>query len=194
MGDPTSAQKGRHAPDGAQARSIAQALDDGQTPKKVTEQDVFYERLAEAAQRFAGTLHSLCGPGIALFEPDLEVAIIQALGVQPSDRLEGAAASSPRRSCSGPSTKASPTAAFGNDEHEQLADDDDDEEEYEDEDDVPCDMCGEREGPADNPIVLCDFPGCSKGLHLSCMSPPHTTVPHGMQVVLSVVRKQSTSH
>jgi hypothetical protein len=50
-----------------------EALDDGQTPKKVTEQDVFYERLAEAAQRFAGTLHYLCGPGIALFEPDLEV-------------------------------------------------------------------------------------------------------------------------
>lgn len=59
------------------------------------------------------------------------------------------------------------------DEHGANNDGDDDE-------DVPCDVCGDRADTARNPILLCDSDGCSAGArHLLCCTPRLLRVPKG---------------
>jgi hypothetical protein len=43
--------------------------------------------------------------------------------------------------------------------------------------DISCGVCGRAEATDENDILLCDFAGCDRALHMACVDPPLTTPP-----------------
>ena len=60
----------------------------------------------------------------------------------------------------------------------QTEEDEEEEEEEDDDDDTPCSVCGGKDSPDDNAMLLCDAE-CGRGTHLACCSPPLHAVPDG---------------